>query len=196
LHDGLGQTVVSLAVGLEAAATAAPTGDTKDHLRKLGVVATEALDEIRRMAQGLRPTLLDDLGLVAALGRLTEGFTRLHGTRAELVVTTPPPGDRLPRGVESAVYRIVQEALTNVAKHAKAQTVDVALEAADRVIRVSVTDDGCGFSPPDNPGARAGLGLIGMRERAVMLGGTFRVDSTPGRGTTIDIRIPFGEGAL
>ncbi|OWK44538.1 histidine kinase [Fimbriiglobus ruber] len=192
LHDGIGQEVVSLALGLSAAAEAAPPGEDRDRLEKLRQGAAETLEEIRRMAQGLRPMVLDDLGLVAALERLTDGFTRLHGVRAEVVVAAPP-SDRLPREVESAVYRIVQEAMANVAKHARARTADVTLEVADRCVRVSVTDDGDGFAIPDRPRLHAGLGLSDMRERAVMLGGTFRVDSSPGRGTTIDIMIPLRE---
>ena len=188
LHDGIGQALVSLAVGL-----ATIEGEvTCERVPRLRQIAAESLDEVRRLAHGLRPTVLDDMGLTAALKRLTETFTRVHSVRAELLV---PEGDglRLPKDVESALYRIVQEALANVAKHAHARTVDVVLEI-DGFARVSITDDGVGFQAPRGSNGATGLGLRGMEERAHLLGGTFRVESVAGRGTTIDVRVPISEG--
>ena len=190
LHDGIGQAVVSLAIGLGALRDGVPAGAAFDRLQKLGACAAETLAEIRRLAHGLRPSVLDDLGLVAALGRLAESFSALHGIRAELVVTSAT--GRVPRAVESAVYRIVQEALANVAKHAGAATVDVTLEVTASHLQACVTDDGNGFAT--NPRCD-GVGLSHMRERAVMLGGTFRIDSSPGRGTTVDVGIPLAEAS-
>jgi PAS domain S-box-containing protein len=190
LHDGVGQALVSLAVGL-AALDADGASERVGRLRK---IAAESLDEIRRLAHGLRPPVLDDLGLEAALARLTDTFTRVHGVRAELL--TPGGGaDRLPREVESALYRIVQEALTNVAKYARARTVDVVLESGGGVARVSVSDDGVGFPTGDPDRPPGGLGLTGIEERANLLGGTLRLESVVGRGTTLDVRIPIPEGA-
>jgi signal transduction histidine kinase len=193
LHDGIGQSLVSLIVGLSTLTEAPSTSDLRDRLLRLGQVASETLDETRRMSQGLRPMVLDDLGLPAALARLTEGFTQLHGIRAELLLPNITDS-RLPNEIESTVYRIVQEALANVAKHARARTVDVVLEVADQSVQVLVTDDGAGFDPCDPLGRQSGFGLSGMRERVVMLDGVFRLDSGTGRGTTIDIRIPIPEG--
>lgn len=193
LHDGIAQTLVTLAMGLGLAADAAPPGAAQDGLRDLGRSASEALVEIRRMVQGLHPLVLDDLGLVAALHRLTETVTKAHGVRAELVVTAAPVG-RLPRGLEAALYRITQEALANVAKHAHARTVDVALEVADGRVHLSVADDGRGFTPAERPRAAGGMGLPGLRERAERFGGTCRVQSQPGHGTTVTVDIPIPEG--
>ncbi|MDY3561843.1 response regulator [Gemmata sp. JC673] len=181
LHDGIGQSLVSLTVGMAGL-------DGDERVARLQRVAADALDEIRRLAHGLRPAVLDDLGLVPALERLTEVFTRVHGVRAELLV---PDGafPRLPVEIESALYRIVQEALANVAKHARAQTVDVVLEAGSGWARASVTDDGVGFVP----GPGGGIGLTGIKERAAVLGGACRIDSTVGRGTALDVRLPLPE---
>lgn len=192
LHDGVGQALVSLAVGLTTVTGAVIDRELRERVQRLKDVASETLDEIRRLAQGLRPTVLDDLGLAAALARLTEVFTRVHRVRADFLVPADRI-DRIPTEMESAVYRIVQEALTNVAKHAHARTVDVVLEVTDRSVRVSVTDDGVGFATADRSATEVGLGLSGMRERAVMLGGTCRVESALGLGTTIDVDIPIAE---
>lgn len=192
LHDGVGQALVSLAVGLTSMADAPIDDDLRDRVRRLNGVAAETLEEIRLLAQGLRPTVLDDIGLTAALKRLAESYTRTHGTVAELLLPESRPG-RLPREVESAVYRITQEALTNVAKHARARTVDVVMEVTDRGVRLMVSDDGVGFVGEVSPRTQSGLGLTGMRERAAMLGGTLRTESVPGKGTTIDVVIPLAE---
>jgi signal transduction histidine kinase len=137
--------------------------------------------------------VLDDHGLPAALARLADTFTRTHGVRTQLV-TTAAETVRFHPAAELALYRIVQEALANVAKHAAARTTDVLLDVTDGVAHVAVIDDGAGFIPADDPAD--GIGLSGMRERAVMLGGSFRVASVPGRGTTVDARIPVAEGVV
>ena len=190
LHDGIGQSLLALSVGLRSLSETVPA-DTQDQLRQLTGMVIEAIEEARRISQGLRPTVLDDLGLVAALARLTEVFSRVHQVRAALLVPAPGAHQLTPE-TESAIYRIVQEALANVAKYAHAQTVDVVLECVDGAVRVSVSDDGRGFDPSCCKGT--GWGLSGMRERATMLGGVFRVESIPGNGTTIDVRIPLSRG--
>jgi signal transduction histidine kinase len=110
--------------------------------------------------------------------------------RAELLTPGGPAG-RLPTEVESALYRIVQEGLTNVAKHARARTVDVVLEAGDGFVRVSVTDDGVGFDTA--AAGPEGFGVAGIKERVELLGGTCCVESVVGRGTTLDVRVPIPE---
>lgn len=190
LHDGIAQTLVSLSVSLSHCSDIAPPGELRARLDDLRNLASGTLLEIRQLVHGLRPPVLDDLGLVEALHRLTDSFTKHDGVRAELVLPSPVP-DRLSPAIESAVYRIVQEALANVAKHAHARTVDVVLEVDDRV-HLSVADDGRGFVVN---GEGDGIGLSTMRERAEMLMGTFRLESRPGGGTTVSIEIPLSEGA-
>lgn len=193
LHDGIGQAAVSLSLGLAELIELVPLGAARDRLRDLGRVAADAANEVRRLAHHLRPPVLDDHGLPAALARLADTFTRTHGVRTQLV-TTAAETVRLHPAAELALYRIVQEALANVAKHAAARTTDVLLDVTDGVAHVAVIDDGAGFIPADDPAD--GIGLSGMRERAVMLGGSFRVASVPGRGTTVDARIPVAEGSV
>jgi signal transduction histidine kinase len=182
LHDGVGQALVSLAVGLADGPAGEPPAANRDRLARLRQVAADSLEEVRRLAHGLRPAVLDDLGLAAALARMTDSFTRVHAVRAELLTPGGPAG-RLPTEVESALYRIVQEGLTNVAKHARARTVDVVLEAGDGFVRVSVTDDGVGFDTA--AAGPEGFGVAGIKERVELLGGT--------RGTTLDVRVPIPE---
>jgi two-component system, NarL family, sensor histidine kinase UhpB len=189
LHDGIAQSLVSLAVGLSHCSELATGDELRARIEDLGQLATGALGEIRQLVHGLRPPVLDDIGLVEALQRLTESFTKHDRVRAELLLPSPIPV-RLSAAIESAIYRIVQEALANVAKHARAKTVDVVLEVNDR-IHLSIADDGRGFV---HDGTGDGIGLSTMRERAEMLMGTFRLESRPGGGTTITIDVPLRDG--
>lgn len=196
LHDGPGQILASLLVGLTIAADRVGAADHPDKLRELARMAAEAADETRRLAHGLRPSVLDDFGLEAALRRLTDDFRKTHGVRITLD-TAAAPTDRLPPEVESVAYRIAQEALANVARHAAASAVTVRLEGGEGRLRLSVSDDGRGFDPPrhaaDPP---PGLGLSGMRERVLTVGGWVEVVSRPGGGTTVDVHMPtVGGGA-
>lgn len=189
LHDGIGQVLSSLTVGLTLAADRPEECGRQDDLRHLARLASEASQETRRLARGLRPSVLDDLGLEAALKRLTHDFTRAHGVRVELMVVERS-SQRPPSEVESAAYRIAQEALTNVARHAAARSVDVVLDAGGGELRLSIVDDGVGFDPAAK--SEGGCGLSGMRERVGLLGGQIRINSEPGRGTAIDAMLPTG----
>lgn len=191
LHDGIGQWLSSLVVGLTLAADRPTVPDHKERLSHLARVAAEAADEVRRLAHGLRPSVLDDLGLVAALGRLADDFTRLHGVRAELVVVNPPPV-RPSAEVETTAFRIAQEALTNVARHAAAKTVDVVIDCGADALKLSVVDDGIGLDVGRLDGdSTSGIGLRDMRERVAHLDGRIRIHSEPGRGTTVDVTLPL-----
>jgi signal transduction histidine kinase len=185
LHDGLGQALTSLRYGLHALA-AGPVARVPVDAERLAGYAAAAQEEVRALAQGLRPTALDDLGLAAAVERLADTTRQPGGLRVQVVA--PPAEGRPPRAVEAAVYRIVQEALANVANHAAARTADVILEVGPDRLRAVVEDDGRGFDPAATNG---GLGLAGMRERAALFGGTVTVTSCPGRGTTVDVTLPF-----
>ena len=142
----------------------------------------------RRIAADLRPLMLDDLGLVPAAQWLVENFKERHGVECEIVVT--PPDLELTDPHATAVFRIIQESLANVARHAAAKRVEVDLSCGDRQIRLRVRDDGRGFDPTD-PRKPNSFGLVGLRERAQLVDGEIRIDSAPGRGTSIEVRIPF-----
>jgi signal transduction histidine kinase len=185
LHDETGQALTSILLGLKAIEDkeGEDLGRSVAELRELVV---ETLQDVRRLAVELRPKALDDFGLVPALERLVETFAEQTGIRVHLEAAL---GDaRLSAEVETAVYRIVQEALTNVIKHAQAGTVSVVLtRKGDRVV-VVVEDDGKGFDPGRTDEAR--LGLVGMRERIALVEGRASVESRPGEGTTIVVEVP------
>ena len=189
LHDETGQSLTSMLLGLRAVEAAA--GDASTELREaitsLRELIVATLHDVRRLAVELRPKALDDFGLVAALQRLGETFT--EQTHVEVQVQAALRDERLPPEVETALYRIVQEALTNVVKHAHASTVSVVLTQKNASIAAVIEDDGRGFDPdkarPD------GLGLLGMRERLALLGGRVAVESSGGRGTTVAVEVPL-----
>ena len=187
IHDGISQRLVSLWYHLSAADEANP-GHPEVVARELGAtkeLATAALEEARRAIIGLRPAVLDDLGLGPGLESLAAG---LSGLEAEVTVEACP----LPPHVETALFRIAQEALQNVAKHARAEQVRVDLRPVGQDVRLTVADDGCGFDPDavrDEHRPHA-YGLTGMQERAALVGGRLRVSSRPGEGTTLTVTVP------
>jgi signal transduction histidine kinase len=197
LHDQTGQSLTSLLLGLHALEVEAdsPSGLTVSpaHLQDLKAIVADTLDGVRELALGLRPSVLDDLGLVPALRR----YVRTFNTRHQLVIDFQMvglEGVRLPAAVETALYRIVQEALTNVVQHASASRVSLLLEARTGAAAVIVEDDGCGFEVDRlmrGPADKRWLGLYGMRERAELLGGTLTVESVPGAGTTVFVEVPM-----
>ena len=182
LHDETGQALTSILLGLKRLEGSEPSEDVQS-LREL-VVAT--LQDVRRLAVELRPKVLDDFGLVPALERLTGGFCEQTGIAVDLEASTI--GERLPVEVETAIYRIVQEALTNVVKHAHAQRVSVLLTRANGRIKAVIEDDGTGFDPETADGG--GIGLIGMRERIELLDGSLTVETGSETGTTIAVEVP------
>jgi signal transduction histidine kinase len=149
------------------------------------------IKRIRRFSQDLRPSILDDLGLLPTLEELTSDLNRQDGLYAEFRVLGQER--RLSSEVELTLFRIAQEALNNVRKHAEAAKVVTTIELSDSAVKLTVQDDGKGFKPPtltDHPTAAIGLGLIGMHERARLLGGALIVDSTPGQGTKVIVNVP------
>jgi signal transduction histidine kinase len=190
LHDGTGQSLALLITGLRSVreAPADPEATARcEHLLKL---AGEALTDVKRLALGLRPSLLDDLGLAPALERLVADLREQHPLELSLD-TDDVTGIRLPEAVETAVFRIAQEALANVVAHAGATSASVTVRRRAGAVTVEVVDDGSGIAPA---GWRKGghLGLIGMRERATLLGGEFAALSAPARGTRVTATIPAG----
>jgi len=182
LHDETGQALTSILLGLKQL-DGAESPDAVAELREL-VVAT--LQDVRRLAVELRPKVLDDFGLVPALERLTQGFAEHTGIAVDLEAGAII--DRLPPEVETAIYRIVQEALTNVVKHSHAQRVSVLVTRADGRIKAVIEDDGRGFDPEST--GSDGVGLIGMRERIELLDGLLAVESSERSGTTVAVEVP------
>jgi signal transduction histidine kinase len=195
LHDEVGQSLTSLLIGLRTMRERPSGGVDEQRVGDLHAVAAAALDEVRRLARGLRPATLDDLGLAAALERYTADYAQATGVPVRLEAAEGDLG-RLPGAVETALYRIVQEALTNVSKHAAARNVRVAVARRAATVEVVVEDDGRGFDAAAvlcrPPAAR--LGLTGLRERAALLGGEAAITSAPGRGTRVTVRIPLTGG--
>jgi PAS domain S-box-containing protein len=192
LHDETGQALTSLLVGLKSL-EAAPGPEAAALVRQLREVGARTLENVSRLAQGLRPSVLDDLGLVPALSRYVSEHAAIHRLTAETHVAGLD-GARLPAPIEVTLYRIAQEALTNVARHASATRVTVSLEREGNLVRLEVRDDGRGFDlddPLGAAGAPARLGLYGIRERAALLGGTAEVHAASGRGTTLTVVIPL-----
>jgi len=196
LHDETSQALTALAVGLDTAVgpASAEIGEVKRRIEGLRPLLIETLEEVHNLIFDLRPSSLDDLGLVAALQSYAE--SRLEGIGIKVNFQSDSLEQRLPAHAESALFRIVQEAMTNVVKHAEADNVTVSLRFADEDICATVTDDGRGFDTTQvlgTNGGRHGFGLLGISERVSLLGGQFSVDSAPGQGTRIDVRIPLDE---
>ena len=188
LHDELGQSLTAIKTNLSAlSATAGQNGaQTGSRLADCVHLVDEAIGNVRQMSQLLRPTILDDFGLEAGLRWLAEGFAVRTGI--EVTVDSNYSG-RLPDETETHLFRISQEALTNIARHARAQHVQVKLTGNGQDIRLSIQDDGCGLSGASTSGR--GLGLIGMRARARSAGGDVTVQSRPGQGVLIEVRVPL-----
>jgi signal transduction histidine kinase len=188
LHDEVGQalTAVKMDIGIALRSEVAPR--VREALQDARDTAEGALRGVRDLSQLLHPSMLDDFGLPATLTAYLRNFAHRTGIRAQLAETIDA---RLPPQVELCVYRIVQEALSNVAQHSEATACTVSLSAGGGLLRLLVEDNGRGLTtaPADIP-PRRGLGLIGMRERAQALGGTFAIGDRPGGGTQIEVTLP------
>jgi two-component system sensor histidine kinase UhpB len=184
LHDEANQALTGVLLRLEATAQHAPP-QLRDELRETQAVATRAMGELVHLARELRPIALDDLGLGAALRTQVADFGRRAGIETTLALPSDCLED-LDSDEQLVVYRVVQEGLSNVAQHAGARNVRVDVERRGEGTIVRVADDGEGFTSGDQP---QGLGLTGMRERAVLAGGRLDVSSSPGAGTTIELRL-------
>jgi PAS domain S-box-containing protein len=194
LHDGIGQSLTSLRMTLRVVEQADDLAAAQAAARELRPIVVRTEDEVRRLTRNLRPAVLDDLGLVPALSRLAEEV-RLSRT-VQVRFDGPRVADtRLPAAVETALYRIAQEALTNVVKHARAQNVELQLDCAPSGVQLTVTDDGIGYDAAARADDAGRFGIIGMRERVALLNGAFEIEPRPTGGTTILVTIPFPEDA-
>jgi len=196
LHDQLGQDLAALSLGLASLRRRAPDasadgGACEREILALQELAQRLADEVHGVAWKLRPALLDDLGLHDALANLVAKWTQRSAVPVDLYCELE--GRRLPPEVETTLYRAVQEALTNVAKHAGARSVNVVLKLHSGLVRLVIEDDGCGFDAEEvleSGPARGRLGLVGMSERVEQAGGSLEVESAPGKGTSILAHIP------
>jgi signal transduction histidine kinase len=187
LHDETGQALTSILLGLKAAEDAGGAEQMRTSIASLRELVVETLHDVRRLAVELRPRALDDFGLVAALERLTESFAEQTGIAVDFEHSLGT--ERLRGEVETALYRIVQEALTNIVKHAGARRVSVVLSRRAGGVTAVIEDDGRGFESMGSDDS--GLGLVGMRERLGLLNGRLVIESTQGAGTTIVAEVPL-----
>lgn len=195
LHDATGQSLTAISLGLRGVETMLGQADPAklaDQIAELRTYSTNALGELRSIIADLRPSILDDMGLAAALKWYVQAYERRRGIATTLEVTGRTV--RLPAEIETVLFRVTQEALTNVAKHAEASSVTVRLDYAPTQVMLTVADNGSGFDihrilrdgeqPP-------GWGLLDIQERAALVGGTYRIDSQPGQGTSVQITLPL-----
>jgi signal transduction histidine kinase len=189
LHDEAGQLLASVHIALGEATKAAP-GGLRPQLERVNWLLARVENELRNLAHELHPTVLDDFGLEAALEQLAEKVGLRHALDVRVDCRIQ---ERLPPPIEVVLYRTVQEALNNVARHARARTVQVVLARTPDGVSCSVRDDGLGMPAGPVPDGN-GLGLIAMRERLAAVGGLLQVDSTPHRGTTLRAAVQLAGG--
>lgn len=192
LHDSTSQSLTSLMIGLRSMTAACDSPEVTRHADELRQVAARTLDEVHSLARQLRPSVLDDLGLSAAIERYVDDCRARYGLQIDLALRGLE-ARRLPPNIETALYRITQESLTNVARHAGARTASILIERRNGTVRAVVEDDGQGFEPSQIGDGH--FGLYGIRERAELLGGTLTIESSPGAGASLFVEIPVREAA-
>lgn len=186
LHDETGQALTSILLGLRSLEDVVAGDEERAAVASIRRLAVDTLQDVRRLAVELRPKVLDDFGLEAALERLTASFAEQTGIAVDFVASLGE--ERLAGETATALYRIVQETLTNVVKHATASHVSVLLTRKNGCVALLVEDNGCGF---DSTVPAVGFGLLGMRERVELLGGVLRIESADGSGATIAVEVPI-----
>jgi signal transduction histidine kinase len=190
LHDETGQILAALMMrlGLLERDAGAPE-EMRAHIVELKRIATEVLNNLHNLAVKLRPATLDHLGLFTALEQYVEEYSRQYPVEVQFDALEIE-AIRLPADLETALFRIMQESLTNVALHAQASRVDILLNRRNSCLVMTIEDNGIGFNPDELENGNR-LGLFGMRERVVMLGGKLIIESSPGKGTTISVEVPY-----
>jgi PAS domain S-box-containing protein len=195
LHDDTSQSITALLYAAEEAMEVSDGEEVKRMLASMRDLAGQTLDGVHQLILGLRPTMLDHLGLVPALRSFAQ--SRLEPAGVRVTVEESPAPRRLPAEVETALFRAVQEAITNIARHAAARNVHISFDFEATKITVRIEDDGIGFDMVEatlSPNSGRGLGLMGMRERVEVLGGEIDIDTAPGYGVKIRICVPTGKG--
>lgn len=195
LHDDTGQKLTALAMGLAAVETQIKVQDlarATDLLHHLRALNDQTVEDLRHIMANLRPAQLDDLGLVPAVRWYIQQYEARY-PNLKVTLTATRLARRLPAEVETILFRIVQEALSNVARHAQAAQVTVSLDQVENQVWLKVCDNGVGFDPAQRPTDETGrgLGLVGMRERAALIGGTCQIESKPGHGTCVTASLPL-----
>jgi signal transduction histidine kinase len=193
LHDELGQVLTGLAIGLRGAQTSLDRpGLLGTQLKQLEDMAVQALGSMRHLVDELRPAVLDDMGLPAALRHRVENFASLSGVKTSLTIGQDYP--RLPGDLETILFRVSQEALTNIARHAQAAQAWIDLKCDDGWVILQIEDDGVGFDPAaalEDAERPAGWGLVGIQERVRLANGEVQIHSEPGKGTRLIVKVPF-----
>lgn len=191
LHDGVGQALFSILVGLRVVNQLDLDESVQTHLQEVQKLTSQTLEEVKTLSVELRPSALDDLGMVPALRSYARRFEQTFGI--ETTFDMAGPKRRFSSIIETTLYRMCQEALSNAAKYADSDKVDVHLLVDGDRVELKVQDYGRGFDPHHVQVQGTGLGLFGMRERTTLIGGELQIDSVPGRGTLIHITIPVDE---
>jgi len=195
LHDETGQALTSVLVGLRAIEDLHSVKTVRTWAQELREIVGRSLRDLQRMAHGLRPSILNDLGLEQALKQLASECTNTCQLSVDLHVSGLG-ARRMSAPFETAIYRIAQEAVTNAAKHAQAKNVSILLTFTESDVKLIIEDNGRGFGGDETrtmPGRSNGLGLLGMQERAALLNGSLTIESVPGKGTGIYVHLPIPE---
>jgi signal transduction histidine kinase len=187
LHDEVGQTLTALGIEIGNIERLRNSAQFEEHVADAKALAQETLKTVRNLAMGLRPSMLDDSGLVPALKWQVREFTKRMNVSVDLQIDGAL--DDLPDTVSTCVYRVVQEALTNCARHARASHIRVSVHGQSDYLSLAIQDDGVGFNPA---AVSSGTGVIGIEERVRELGGSLKIDSQPNRGTLLTVGIPLG----
>ncbi|MCV2368915.1 response regulator [Roseateles oligotrophus] len=191
LHDELGQSLTAIKINLQSQArfrAISPEALGAENIR----IVDDALQQVRRLAMALRPSMLDDLGLAPALRWLAEQAAERSAYELQFQALMPP--ERLAPEIETTFFRIAQEALTNIARHARATQLEVVLQQSKQDLVMTIHDNGCGFDPGisrDQAMAGASLGMLGMQERAMLIGANLTIESSPGRGCMLLLNCPL-----
>lgn len=191
LHDEMGQSLAALLLGLKSVEQTCSDEPVRKKLQQLQQLTDEICQAVEQLTSRLRPAALDEVRLPEALAQYIEEWSERTGIEADFHFG-PQVAPRLTANAESAVYRVIQEALTNVVKHAQARRVSVVVTRRGQQITVIIEDDGCGFEVSADR-CSGGFGLVGMQERLSALGGELDIESSPGGGTTLYARIPVEE---
>lgn len=188
LHDSTGQSLTSLLVGLHNLKDAEEQALVPARIDALRDIVSQTLDEVRQMAWQLRPSTLDDLGLVSAIQRYIDDYQQRFDVQVDFIARDVD--ERLPVEMETVIYRVIQEALTNIVRHAQASSASVIIDRRANTLRIIVEDNGIGFALTDKQDGKS-LGLQGIRERAALFNGTLIIETEPGQGTSLFLEIPF-----